>query len=87
MRLGIAWREYIASNDSRRLTSTPVAVGFGIATEGQASEVARVADGVIVGSALVQRIGEAASREAALRAAREFVTGLSRAVHSARQPG
>ncbi len=42
----------------RRLTKTPVAVGFGIATAAQAAAVAGFADGVIVGSALVRRIEE-----------------------------
>jgi tryptophan synthase alpha chain len=36
-----------------RLT-LPVAVGFGISTPGQAGEVSRIADGVVVGSALVK---------------------------------
>ena len=40
----------------RRYTRTPVAVGFGIATPEDAREVARIADGVIVGSALVKII-------------------------------
>ena len=42
----------------RRYTKTPVAVGFGIATPEDAREVARIADGVIVGSALVKVIAE-----------------------------
>src|SRR6266511_1362741 len=42
----------------RRYTKTPVAVGFGIATPDDAREVARIADGVIVGSALVKLIAE-----------------------------
>lgn len=37
----------------KRLTATPVCVGFGVSTPEQAREVARLADGVIVGSALV----------------------------------
>jgi tryptophan synthase alpha chain len=40
----------------RRHTSLPVAVGFGIRTVEQAAEVAKVADAVVVGSALVDRI-------------------------------
>ncbi|TAL10778.1 MAG: tryptophan synthase subunit alpha [Nitrospirae bacterium] len=42
----------------RRYTKTPVAVGFGIATPDDARQVARVADGVIVGSALVKLVAE-----------------------------
>jgi tryptophan synthase alpha chain len=41
----------------RRLSGRPLCVGFGISTPEQAREVARVADGVIVGSALLQRAG------------------------------
>ena len=37
----------------------PVAVGFGVKTPEQAAETARAADAVVVGSALVARIGEA----------------------------
>ncbi len=39
-------------------TKTPVAVGFGIKTPEDARQVARIADGVIVGSALVKLIAE-----------------------------
>jgi len=42
----------------RRYTKTPVAVGFGIATPDDVRQVARIADGVIVGSALVKVIAE-----------------------------
>lgn len=37
----------------RRATSLPIAVGFGISTPAQAADVAKLADGVVVGSALV----------------------------------
>jgi len=40
----------------RRHTPLPLAVGFGIRTPDQAAEVARVADAVVVGSALVDRL-------------------------------
>jgi tryptophan synthase alpha chain len=42
----------------RANTKTPCAVGFGINTTEQAAEIARVADGVIVGSAIVQIIAK-----------------------------
>lgn len=42
----------------RAASSLPVAVGFGISTPEQAAEVAAVADGVIVGSAVVSALGE-----------------------------
>ena len=40
----------------KRHTDLPVAVGFGIRNAGQAAAVAKVADGAVVGSALVERI-------------------------------
>jgi tryptophan synthase alpha chain len=43
----------------RKASGLPVAVGFGIRTPERAAAVARVADGVVVGSALVDEIAEA----------------------------
>jgi tryptophan synthase alpha chain len=40
----------------RALSPVPVAVGFGISTPAQAAEVGRIAEGVVVGSALVERL-------------------------------
>jgi tryptophan synthase alpha chain len=39
-------------------TDLPVAVGFGVRTPEQAAEIAKVADGVVVGSAFVDLVGE-----------------------------
>jgi tryptophan synthase alpha chain len=41
----------------RKATSLPLAVGFGISTPEQAHAVAKMADGVVVGSALVEILG------------------------------
>jgi tryptophan synthase alpha chain len=57
----------------RMATDLPLAVGFGIGTPGQASRVARIADGVIVGSALIKAIG---ASEQPVEAARAFVSAL-----------
>ena len=51
----------------RRYTKTPVAVGFGIATPDDARAVAKIADGVIVGSALVKLIAEGGASSVADR--------------------
>lgn len=40
----------------RTITNKPIAVGFGISSAKQAGEVARFADGVIIGSALVKKL-------------------------------
>jgi tryptophan synthase alpha chain len=42
----------------RKRTRLPIAVGFGISTPDQAAEVARQADAVVVGSAIVRQISE-----------------------------
>ncbi len=65
----------------RRATSLPLAVGFGIARPEHAAHVARVADGVIVGSALLKVI-ETASNPVA--AARQFVAELRAGIEAAR---
>lgn len=52
-------------SEVRRVTKTPAAVGFGIAHPAQARAVAREADGVIVGSAIVKIIGEHGENAAA----------------------
>ena len=44
--------------DIQRRTSTPVCVGFGISQAEQARSVGAIADGVIVGSAIVKRVDE-----------------------------
>lgn len=46
----------------RSVTSLPICVGFGIATPDQAAEVAGMADGVIVGSAVVRAAGESVQK-------------------------
>jgi len=58
-----------------------VAVGFGVRTPEQAADIARVADGVVVGSALVELVGE--HGENAPEALRDLTASLAKAVHSA----
>lgn len=61
----------------RRHTSLPVAVGFGISTAAQVKEVARSADGVVVGSALVNIIKENLDNRAGLPARlKQVASGL-----------
>lgn len=60
----------------------PVAVGFGVRTPAQAAAIARVADGVVVGSALVELVGQHGANAAG--PVRELTRALADAVHSAR---
>lgn len=63
-------------------TDLPVAVGFGVRTPEQARAIAQVADGVVVGSALVELVGEHGKDAPA--ALKELTSALADAVHSAR---
>jgi tryptophan synthase alpha chain len=47
----------------RRATDLPVAVGFGVRTPDQAAEIARVADGVVIGSAIVDIVAQGFGRD------------------------
>src|SRR5690606_37369822 len=64
----------------RAVTDIPLVLGVGISTPEQAAEAARVADGVIVGSALVRRVLEAASPENAAKSLNEAVRDLRAAL-------
>jgi tryptophan synthase alpha chain len=64
----------------RRHTTLPIAVGFGISNAEQAREVAGFADGVVVGSAIVQRISENAASPDFAASIGEFVRPLVAAV-------
>ena len=46
----------------RKVTEVPICVGFGISTAEQVREVTRVADGAIVGSALIRRLTTVAEK-------------------------
>ncbi|MEL7936472.1 MULTISPECIES: tryptophan synthase subunit alpha [Pseudomonas] len=67
----------------RRHTELPVAIGFGIRTPEHAASVARLADGVVVGSALVDKIASAQSSadavEGVLGLCRELAEGVRKA--------
>ncbi len=65
---------------TRALTDLPIAVGLGVSTGDQAAEIAAYADGVIVGSAFVRRVLDAASDEAALEAVSELAKELAAGV-------
>jgi tryptophan synthase alpha chain len=69
---------------TRAVTDLPVCVGLGVSDGDQAAAVARFADGVIVGSALVRRLTQADSREAGLRGLRALVADLAEGVRSGR---
>ena len=64
-------------------TDLPVAVGFGVRTPEQAAAIAKVADGVVVGSALVDIIAE--HGDAAAVPLQAFTRTLADAIHGAKE--
>ena len=66
----------------RGFTDLPVAVGLGVSSGAQAAEVAEYADGVIVGSAFIARILEAADHEAARASVRALAAELAEGVRA-----
>jgi tryptophan synthase alpha chain len=73
-------------NDIRTLTDLPVGVGFGISGPDAAARVARFADAVVVGSALVRRIGDLSQHpERIVGEASAFVHSLRTAIDGAHE--
>jgi tryptophan synthase alpha chain len=60
----------------KAVTDKPVLIGVGVSSAAQAAEVAAVADGVIVGSALVRRLLDGGGAEAAASFVSELRAGL-----------
>jgi tryptophan synthase alpha chain len=64
----------------RARSDVPVVVGFGVSSPAEARALGRLADGVVVGSAIVKRIAEGGSRAARAERVRRFVGSLKRAL-------
>ncbi len=78
---GSASAEMVAPEVARlkRATDLPICVGFGIKSPDAAREIAAVADGAVVGSAIVSRIGDGQSPAEVL----DYVRSLAEGAHSA----
>jgi len=82
-RMGVTGEQAVLADSAREVagriraaTDLPVCVGIGVSTPGQAASVCDVADGVVVGSALVRRLLEGAGPDGAA----EFVGSLRAAL-------
>ncbi len=82
-RMGVTGEQTVLADSAREVagrisgsTDLPVCVGIGVSTPEQAVEVCQVADGVVVGSALVRRLLEGGGPDGAA----EFVSSLRRAL-------
>lgn len=74
----------------KQQSKIPVAVGFGIKTAEQAAAIARIADGAVVGSAIVSRIANAlesgTSKDNIVNDVVTFCKEIAQSVHAARAP-
>ncbi|WP_312341459.1 tryptophan synthase subunit alpha [Stutzerimonas nitrititolerans] len=68
----------------KRHTGLPVAIGFGIRTPEQAAAIARLADGVVVGSALIDHIAKAESTAGAVAGVLGHCRELAEGIRNAR---
>ena len=90
--MGVTGTRGSVGSDAERLVAETrtagadlVCVGLGVSTAAQAAEVARYADGVIVGSAFVRAIADAADLPTGLAALREVVGPIADGVRGARR--
>ncbi len=64
----------------REQTNLPICIGFGISGPETAAKLAPVADGLIVGSAVVRRVAQASSKTDAVNVVTQFITELREAI-------
>ncbi len=62
----------------KRLLTKPFVAGFGVSTPATARRLSRIADGVVVGSALIRACREARSRKEGIRSVERLLKGLRR---------
>lgn len=77
-RAALASSAKVIARRVKELTDLPVLVGVGISNPAQAAEVCEVADGVVVGSAIVRRIVETGSPESVAELVGQFREALDR---------
>jgi tryptophan synthase alpha chain len=70
----------VAVNNLKEQSPVPVAVGFGVSTPEDAKAVAKIADAVVVGSALVKLIAEFSGSSSLLDEVRNFVRQLKASI-------
>ncbi|PYM07456.1 MAG: tryptophan synthase subunit alpha, partial [Verrucomicrobia bacterium] len=69
----------------RQYTDLPIAVGFGISNPEQAAQVARMADAVVIGSAIVDLIGKIGDTDDLANRVGRFVAPIVSAIRQARK--
>ncbi|KUG24617.1 tryptophan synthase alpha chain [hydrocarbon metagenome] len=66
----------------RKITNLPIAVGFGISQPQQAKEIARFADGVVIGSAIVRLIDENKNNRDLTKTVSRYASDIKKALKS-----
>ena len=69
----------------KRITKKPVCVGFGVSTPQQARKISHLADGVIVGSAVIKVIERNIGKRDLHKRVARFAKSLAKAVHGERR--
>jgi len=67
---------------ARRHIPVPVVVGFGVRSPDQARQIGEIADGVVIASEIIRRIGDAPDPAAADAVVAEFGTGIAGALRA-----
>lgn len=63
---------------AKKITDKPICVGFGISNPQQVKKIAHMADGVIVGSAIINQITENMEKRDSVKKVCEFVSSLTK---------
>ena len=71
-----------AIKHAKQFTTKPICAGFGISTAEQVKAIAKSADGVIVGSAIVKKIAESAKDKNMIHIISTYVSSLTKALRS-----
>lgn len=80
MREGFHERLAEFTEEIKKYTDVPRAIGFGISGPEQVREIKKYCEGVIVGSAIVKRIGEAETIDKAVDSVKKFVRELRKSL-------
>ncbi len=80
MREALPEKTYERAIQLRAATQTPVAIGFGIGTPELAAKAGRVADGVVVGSAIIHQIADVPAQSDSEQAVRRLVQAIRTAL-------
>ena len=69
----------------RKATDLPIAVGFGIRTGAQAAEIAKIADGAVVGTALVEQVALGSDNKDAVKRVLDLAREISAGIRSVKK--